>query len=143
MTDITVICTSNHNDALYFEHLGPNGHLTCVYRENIGQYTLADIEVEERHREKGLGKLLLKSSLEHARQIKANYLVSMIVSRECLDAMTSVFGAENIQVEQKGKYIDDIETEDDATSALLYYELDDRYPHNFYSRFLHSDRLDS
>lgn len=141
MTDISVVRTSDYNDAQYFEHLSPSGHVTCVYREKIGQYTIAEIEVEEKYRRQGMGKMLLRSSLEHAKQIKASYLVSFIISRECLDAMTSVFGVENVQITQAGRYGDDVVTEEDATSAMLYYELDDRHPENLYAKLRQTDQI--
>lgn len=83
---------------------------------------MTDLQVTRQRR--GIGKLLLQSGLEHAAEVQADYIESMIISRECLQAMRSVFGHERLTVEREGKYNSEIISDADVTSAHLYYPLD-------------------
>ena len=133
-TAITIQETSDYNNTQYFEMLASHGHLTTVFRHESGQYTLADIEVEKEFRRQGIGKLLIQSALEHAVSIEASYAQALIVSRECLKAITQVCGSENVDITRKGTYTKrkDLKDRRDA-SAKLYLPLKEQQPQNIYA----------
>ncbi|MGH7241382.1 MAG: hypothetical protein ACREGB_03750 [Candidatus Saccharimonadales bacterium] len=100
--------------------------LTLSTRENVGYYTIANLDVAQGFRQLGLGKRLVGIAFEHAQRLKAQVLVSAITSRECLDVMESVFGSEHLSIYELGEYApagQDV-APDSPTSAALWYELD-------------------
>lgn len=127
-------------DASYYALSTAHGWLETVYRRQIRQYTLANIEVTKQR--ESIGKFLMESGLQHARRLKASYVVGLIISRECLDAMTHVFGEENIQVNERGKYASEIHSDKDTTSAMLYYEIEDSRADHLDKEILRQSRPD-
>jgi hypothetical protein len=65
--------------------------------------------------------MLLHTAKDHAQDIGAKAIVAAIISRECLDAMESVFGEEAINVETRGDYASQVadQCKDKPTSAYL------------------------
>ena len=69
---------------------------------------------------------MLETVRSHAAAVGAKRIVASIVSRECLDAMASVFGMENITVEEEGTYhpVEEFgESSRGDTRALLIYPI--------------------
>lgn len=107
-----------------FSLKNPYGYLISHYTPEDGRYDLIDLEVERRQRGRGIGKLLLREADVHARMLQARVMTASIISRECLDAMTSVYGEEHIQVRDVGQYQPEDETDIYTTNATLYRRLD-------------------
>lgn len=99
--------------------------MVTVFRESTRYYTINDLDVERAYRRQGLGKLLAGLALEHARELKADIVMAGIISRECLDVMTDVFGADSVDVRNSGDYAPPGRDEnfDYPTSAALFYDL--------------------
>ncbi len=99
------------------------GKIDAVYHTDEMRYTIANFDVDSDKRRQGIGKHLLKASQEHARELGAKVIFSAIISRECLDAMTRVFGEESVLVAEVGEYASNDGSESPATTtaAILHY----------------------
>lgn len=104
------------------------GYLAGSFDPPTGYFYISDLEVRPvKARGHGVGKKLLEASKEEARRAGAKYMWAIIMSREALDAMTSVFGDESVRVDRVGEYADPTTGEpvppEKATHASLFYEL--------------------
>ena len=80
------------------------GEADSIFRSDIRLFTITNIDVLPEHRRQGIGKVILENMKAHARELGAVTIMSAILSRECLDAMVSVFGDEYINVAEEGTY---------------------------------------
>ena len=100
------------------------GGIDALYNKDTKHYTIANFDVDRSARREGIGKNLLDTSKIHARELGAEIIKAAIISRECLDAMSAIFGEDSIIIDQKGEYApigQDIS--DTPTSAMLWHEL--------------------
>jgi GNAT superfamily N-acetyltransferase len=93
-------------DDNHFHAETPNSFLVASYNLPWGFFYISDIHVEPALRRNNIGKQLLSVALEAAQEKDASMIMSAIVSRECLDAMRSVFGSNALQVLEEGTYQD-------------------------------------
>ena len=105
------------------------GKLISVHRPR-GDYQIDRFDVDANKRRHGIGKELLRASYEHAKKLGADVLTAAISSRPSLDAMSSVFGLENIKVRTIENYPDEGEIDEatDATRAYLILDLSPTEP---------------
>lgn len=96
-----------------------HGELVGISRHDSGWFCIANLDVDEGYRRQGIGKALLRGCLEIAVEDQAQLVYAAIVSRECLDAMVGVFGADNVSVTATGEY--EGSAEHSPTSAFLRY----------------------
>jgi GNAT superfamily N-acetyltransferase len=124
-TGITVQEVERRQTCIIYHITTAFGGLETTYRTNCGWYQLVNLDVDPDHRRQGIGKGLLMTGLEHARKLNATKVIASIISRECLDAMTSVFGEEHIDICKKGDYAEPGTDSNhfDKTEAVLYLEL--------------------
>lgn len=101
-----------------------HGSLDATFRPNVEWFCVANVDVERAHRRQGIAKLLLQVALEKARQDGAKLVYSAVTSRECLEAMKTVFGEEAISIEREGTYTPKGEPERHDTAAYLGLYLD-------------------
>lgn len=99
-----------------------HGSMLTTFRTIPRMYYIVLLGVDQGHQRRGIGKSLLRAGLAHAEELDASRIHSKIVSRECLDAMRSVF-SDAVTVEQLGDYRDKEDYPKHATSATLHYEL--------------------
>lgn len=116
-TAIAINSTAKFVEQEFFHITTEHGAIEVIYRENIGQYMIANFDVGKPRQ--GIGKELLRASLRHAQELKASYMVAAIISRECLQSMMSIFGEEAVEVYEPGSY-----GESGTTSAALFYHLE-------------------
>jgi len=83
---------------------------------------ILSIETDPKFTQRGIGKLLLRTSLELAHERQADEITSFMITRECIHAMRSVFGDEAMTIEQLGTFGDEDEYNFDA-KAILHYEV--------------------
>lgn len=111
--------------AMYdFKVSGGRGEMVTTFRESTRYYTINDLDVVRAHRRQGIGKLLVGTALEHARELQADLLVAAIISRECLDVMTSVLGPDNVSVKNSGGYApagEDSNRDRPTMAAVMYH----------------------
>ena len=100
-----------------------NGELDATYDSEIRWFNIANLDVGLRHRRNGIGKLLLRESLVLAEELDAKLIYAIIISRECLDAMRSVFGDKWISVHNEGSYAAEENFGIDRASAILHRDL--------------------
>ena len=104
----------------------PFGGAENTYRSDAGLYCVANLDVAQDKRRQGIGKLLLEASHTHALKVGARAIYGAIISRECLDAMRSVFGTESVTIDLLGSYAAEGEDYPKAnpTSATLFLPLE-------------------
>ena len=90
--------------AIVFDHTCDDGYLLAHYRPKTDTYAIDDFEVSLGQRRKGVGAQLLKSAKMTAESIGASRVTATIISKECLSAMSRVFGAQNISVRREGEF---------------------------------------
>lgn len=121
--DIVINYTGSHGGADYYGISTEHGNIDASYLPDHGWYTIANFDVDQDVRRNGIGKQLLSASKEHARALGASVIMSAILSRECYDAMASVFGEDNIDVYTLGNYApegkDAAKTETSASLRLF------------------------
>ena len=123
--DITITHDSHFNNSDIYRISTELGGIDAVYHPKELRYTIANIDVYS-HRRRGVGKELLRVSQSHARELGARVIFAAIISRECLDAMTSVFGEEFIYTSQVGTYAPaGADYGKVPTSAVLHVVLED------------------
>jgi hypothetical protein len=100
------------------------GGVEVIFTPDDRIYQIANFDVSERRQ--GHGKNLLRTSAEHAEALGARAVIAAIISRECLDAMSSVFGQEHIEIDALGEYAPGgLDSHPDSpTSAMLYKSID-------------------
>ena len=122
------------NEPVRIEHIGPHGdgdlydlsndygYIDAIYSPD-GIYQISSIVVSSRR--KGHGQNLLRKSEEHARELGARKIGAVIISRECLEAMTRVFGEDSLTVLQRGEFTPEGHDYNtiSPTQALLRYTL--------------------
>jgi GNAT superfamily N-acetyltransferase len=124
-TEISIHHSIRLDERDLFHIATEHGSIEATFSNSAGWYTIASFDVDAEHRRKGIGKELLRASLDHARSVGASYIMAAIISRECHDAMTAVFGEESISTESLGSYEqDDTPRREARTSATLWFELD-------------------
>ncbi|HSW36764.1 MAG TPA: GNAT family N-acetyltransferase [Candidatus Saccharimonadales bacterium] len=107
---------------------GEHGYLNGSYDPPSRLFYIGDLFVTPKVRRQGMGKRLLEAARQEAVKKGARLIASVITKREQLDAMTSVFGEESIEVKQLGQYenpnpdASDLPTS--QTSAVLSYKID-------------------
>jgi|GEM_PF-3590601 len=102
------------------------GAIEATFHPEWQSYMIANFDVHPDYRGQGIGKLLLRASLEHAQELGARHIIAGIISRECLDAMRRVFGDESISVAHVGEYCPKGQLEvahEHRTDAYLYHHL--------------------
>lgn len=112
-----------HPSQLAFMFKHRYGYLSSLYTPEDGRYLIDDIEVERRERSQGIGKLLLRHAEQHAQILQSRVIVATIISRECIDAMSTVFGTEHVEVRDAGEYGGDGDEHLYDASAILYKRL--------------------
>lgn len=93
-------------------------YLQADFDTTSGEFRIHWLNVDEQKRGRGIGKRLLELARQEAQTNNAKYVLSDIATRECLDAMTTVFGAEHITVAVPGEY------GQVATDAQLRYPIE-------------------
>ena len=79
--------------------------LTANFFPETREIDIEDFNVSKGFTDSGRGKALLKELLEESRRIGAVVIEgSPIISRECLDAVSAVFGREHVDVRVVGEY---------------------------------------
>jgi GNAT superfamily N-acetyltransferase len=99
-----------HSDRL-FEIIHEHGSCSFMTDPATGQLDIEWLEVDEgdlthenNYRRRGIGKNMLRYTLDVARDIGARTITATIISRESLSAMTRVFGEDSIRVKKLGRY---------------------------------------
>jgi GNAT superfamily N-acetyltransferase len=87
-----------------YEFQTEHGYLDASYDLSTNHFGIKMVHVESSHQRQGIGKELLQAALQQARQTDARYIVGLVISRECLDAMQAVFGEEALIVKSLGFY---------------------------------------
>lgn len=118
--EITIHHESTYGTADIYHLVTEKGGVEAVYHTDERRYTIANFDVDVKARRRGIGKELLRASQTHARELGAKVVFAVIISRECLDAMRSVFGEESVFVAEEGGYDSGEGAEPKArTSAVL------------------------
>ncbi len=130
---LTIANKYHLQDELRFELSTPHGWLETTLHKDTGRYLLENLQVTRQRQ--GIGKFLLQSSIEHAEMLRADYIEGFIISRECLDAMTTVFGKQYIEIAQVGAYQDAVYSDEDATSAHLNFALSELSQPSVYAKY--------
>jgi GNAT superfamily N-acetyltransferase len=113
-----------HGNRMVYEFETTHGMLDSVLDPAIGWLGIANIDVERGHRRQGIGKALLRAALEFAQEQDVRYVHAAIISRECLDAMVSVFGEDALQIKNTGSYEEEGSADSiSMTQASLWYEV--------------------
>ena len=87
-----------------FRFLAHQAGMTTVFYPDSRIYSIFMLLAEPDARKHDLGKRLLHLAWDHALQLEATTMLASIISRECLEAMTSVFGEEHLDVRLKGSF---------------------------------------
>jgi len=123
---VTVNFDTDEQGRRIFAITTKHGSLDATFRPEIAWFCIANVDVERRFRGRGTAKMLLEQSIKTAKENEAALMYSAITSRECLDAMTTVFGLEAIKVTEQGTYTPDGEVDRHDTSAALWLILDEQ-----------------
>src|SRR5262249_28742427 len=99
------------------------GLLIASYRGRTREFFIFGIDVNSEQRGQGEGKRLLSAALEVARQIGALSITSSVTSRECLAAMSKVFGQNALEVVTEGTFTPSGEECRYDTLAFLNYNV--------------------
>ena len=122
--EIAITLNAHINEATLYTISTDGGNIDAAYREIGELYTIANFDVLSDRRRRGVGKELLRASQAHARELGAKVIFAAIISRECLDAMNTVFGEESIRVSILGTYAPEGKDYGDIpTSAVLHAKL--------------------
>ena len=97
--------------------------MTAGFLPEIGRFVTGNLDVQPEYRRIGIATALLNTALAEARTVGASSFFSLIISRECLDLETAVFGDEAITIRELGTYKPDGEPERFDTRASLLLEL--------------------
>lgn len=65
----------------------------------------------------------IRITYDHAHELGAKSIFALIISRECLDAMSTVFGSYNITVMERGLYSSNTGEKARQTAAFLNVRL--------------------
>jgi GNAT superfamily N-acetyltransferase len=125
MEEIEITRTMEHisaNQRLYF-YACKQGSLDATYNQINRWFGIANIDVDVEFRRQGIGKLLLRSALATAQEVDARFIHAAIISRECLDAMESVFGLDALVIQERGMYEYADGTRGIGANAALWYEI--------------------
>lgn len=109
---------------LTFEYTCGDGNLDCEYSTADDSFCIDDLYVEHTSRKRGIGKQLLRAAKHTAETIGSHDVYAYIHSKECLQAMTRVFGSENIRIAADGDYAPTGEDRHPSrqTNAMLHYD---------------------
>lgn len=89
---------------VFHEFTVDHGSLNAVFDPRSGLFGISNVDVDGNFRRRGLGKAMIQEAYDFAQSIGAGCIYSAITSRECLDAMRSVFGDDVISVSREGTY---------------------------------------
>jgi GNAT superfamily N-acetyltransferase len=117
----SVVALPNGHKLYDFE--AEHGVLDAIYQPEVGWFCISNIDVEPQYRRQGLGKLLLRAAFTEAERLRARLIYAAITSRECLDAMSEVFGKAAIKVSHEGTYTPDGSSDRYDARAMLWSEL--------------------
>ena len=98
-----------------------HGFLDASHQPTVGWFGIANVDVEPPFRRRGIGKALISCAFERA--LDAKMIYAAILSRECLDAMASVFGQEAVSIQELGSYTPADQPDNYNTHASLFLEL--------------------
>lgn len=92
----------NPNGGFVFELRHSYGFLMMSYIETHKIATIDDIYVEPSRLRNGIGSLLLRKSIEVAKEVEAERITAILVSRSGILTCQSVFGDESVRVSHVG-----------------------------------------
>jgi len=118
----TEVETSSSGQIVYLLK-ADHGSLEATFRPEVGWFGIANLDVDKSHRRQGIGKALLRYAFSEAEELDARLIHAAILSRECLDAMRTVFGEEAIIADEEGTYTADNEFDRYDTKAILKLKL--------------------
>lgn len=118
--EVIITHNSSHDGDDIYCITTESGAIDAVYHTADRRYAIANFDVVANARRRGIGKELLRASKQHACELGARIIFAAIISRECLDAMQTVFGEENVYVGELGDYAPEgADTGAKPTSAVL------------------------
>ena len=82
--------------------------------------SIVSIDTDTGYTRNGIGKMLLRTSLEIAQGHEAEEITSLLITRECIHAMRSVFGDEAVNISRLGTYGKNDQYNFDAVAVLQY-----------------------
>lgn len=106
-----------------YELSTPVGFVEASRDERAGWFGIANLQVEPQSQRRGVAKDLLRRVLDVAKEDKAQLVYAGIVSRECIDAMRSVFGGSAVTVGEMGSYTQAGQPPRQDASASLSYKI--------------------
>ena len=103
---LTGLPTGNPIDMYANHHIrSEQGTLSARHSYEDNVYDIRMFSVYEAYQRQGYGKELLRLAYQHARVLGAAAIsASNIITRESIDALTSVFGGSDIDIESLGNY---------------------------------------
>jgi len=84
---------------------------------------IANVDVKPQYRRQGLAKIMLLEAVNLAEGLDATLIYSAIISRECLEAMESVFEQDAIRIVNRGTYTLPGERERYDANAILRIDI--------------------
>jgi hypothetical protein len=100
------------------------GYLKSSHRFCDNTYEIHDYYVYGVYRGQGFGKELLHVALEQAKVLGARAVTaSNIITRESVDAISSVFGSDNLTIEVLGEYAPEGEEPRNSAKASMVFEI--------------------
>jgi len=97
-----------------------HGALDASYDQEARRFCISSIFVNKENSRQGIGKALLQASYDKAREIEARVILSVIISRECVEAMEAVFGPSAVRVMERGSYTPMGEQNHQDADAMLW-----------------------
>ena len=121
--DIQIVDQGYWFNANHFDFITQDGIMDSSFQPAIRLYTITNIDVIPVCRRQGIGKALLRAALLHAEELDARNIIAAITTRECFDAMSTVFG-DSVMADQVGDYTtDDMRFPSYRTQAFLKHQL--------------------
>lgn len=75
-----------------------------TYRPETRWLSIGHVHVDPNLRGKGISEVLLRQSVQLAETLDASTIYGVLLSREMIDASTTVFGEEAVEVRKLGNY---------------------------------------
>lgn len=89
---------------IFLDIATPYGETNSIVVPSESRMTIACFDVRREFRCQGIGKALLRKTRDEALRRDVHLIIASIISRECIDAMVSVFGPEAVHIAPMGTY---------------------------------------